>query len=972
MPKFKRLEIWGDVQAAGGARLAMVPDVTVLTDDQKIGSATTGASINDSTLTATIPISSASYASLAERRILRVVYDDDTWDEWRIIKVEDNDEARGIYTTVTASGIAVDLARGVCKRTEADGSTWMDFEGLGLTPSQHITGYLLGALSDEGAAYWSLGTVDPTTPLDVVYGWDSPLAAINRIAQATGAEVQVTPVGTTGYAINLRTQIGGSATVPDVRLGKNIRAIKRLRDTTLQTTRLYGRGAPVDASTQAKPGIARAQWKVTNVAGNVVTLAEPLGFGPGPILEDNQLNNLYLRKTSGVLTLISASSVSAQTVTVASAAGISTGQLLELRRDAAGDDLVALDAPAERTAYGTMIGVLDRQDIPGTVNLVVNPAMRNWAGGAGTAPDNWTLLAGATLTKTTTAPFWRYAGQSCRVQTTNDGDGLETQYVTVSPTTPQPYFSGFVSFYLNSGQFRVEMVATNGTVTWVFPDGTSGKAYSNQTNTWNDIGVAGIDLNKLGANQVKMRVVQDGATASDAYVDAAQVVNWASQLPFFEGCGPTRLWQAVNAWLATQGLPLITVSVDIADLTRLQPAAWPYDAFTLGGTVNVTDAYLGGPWTVRCIELKRDLLKDADTSVVLSNRPQDLTDALVSVRYAARFPRQPGSPQIPQVDAYFDPVPAAPQTQVSVRLAARPTMATIFYVIQDDTAAPPVQGAAAFLTYATVFSVGRNQTHDQILYAYAALGNVVGPMVQWRISIQNSPTTTLSLAESPAGTGVASWIPDSTVAYVRVYEKKNGWPTTGGGAVTDPLDQTQFAGEFSPNPDGPGWDSLGNPVAGATSKSFAGFANTDTFRVILVPIDYNGNVMARVSAQLTMAGVIAPAIASVDTLVSHTGTTCGAPDNIDVGATGNAGVLNGDTLDVEMSLDGASYALQATLTFTAPSQHQSGNVKTFGFFGLPKADHNYYIRYKLRRAGVLKDTQTGGSVLFTQKTPLCP
>ncbi len=703
MPQFRRAEIWSDLVAAAGARLAAIPDAIALDETRKVS--------GDDDLKLTLPVGSVSYTNLKERRVLRVVYSDDTFDEWRILGINESrshDNAKvGI---ITASSPLVDLARTIIGRTEADGLVHFDFEGLQLTPTEHINNLILPALTGDGIAHFALGTIDPTWPVDQVYQWSTPLAALRQLADTTGTELRVRRNGTTNYLIDLLTSIGAGSSMVDFRVGKNIQAVTRDRSSTEQVTRIYPRGQAED---QFAATMARAVWEVVSVTGSVVRLKDSAG-GDGPAQFADQLNGFYLRKAGGTLTLVSVTTVisNLQTdVTVASATSISIGDMVQFRKNAAGDDLTYLEAPAQKTAYGLLAGVIERPDIPGTHNVVKNPSMRNWPGSSSAPPADWTGLGAPTFTKTTTAARWRVGGQSLRIQGSADGDGVETNYITITPTAAAPFFSGFVSVWLETGgQVRVELVATNGSTTWVFPDSVH-KAYTSQTKIWVDLGVAGIDLQKLGATQVKIRVVQDGSTATDFYVDAAQLVQWGTQLPYIEGSGGTKLWQAANDKLLQQADPMVKYDVDIVDLNRAYPGSWPDDGLVLGGPVNVKDAGLAVQASTRILEIDRNLLVAGASRILLSSRPQDLTDALVAPRARPRRDQNPGTDtgRFPEVLSITLTVNSAGNVLAtiqgnrntgSIRLVGRKTS----YPTLADTQAQPAQN-------------GRNTTEFSVIDA---------------------------------------------------------------------------------------------------------------------------------------------------------------------------------------------------------------------------------------------------------------
>src|SRR3546814_1587679 len=70
---------------------------------------------------------------------------------------------------------------------------------------------------------------------------------------------------------------------------------------------------------------------------------------------------------------------------------------------------------------------------------------------------------------------------------------ISTRTDTIFPYTTlfRSYVSGFISSWLVSGEYRVELILSNGSTTWTFPNATSQIANNNETLRWKDIGVSG-------------------------------------------------------------------------------------------------------------------------------------------------------------------------------------------------------------------------------------------------------------------------------------------------------------------------------------------------------------------------------------------------------------------------------------------------------------------------------------------------
>jgi hypothetical protein len=964
MPAFQRLECWSNLQCAGGARQLVLSELVALTETRSV--------IGEQSLTATLRFSTTLMSTLLEWKVLRVTYADDTFDEWRIVSLgEGRDSAGAALVVVKALWPEVDLASlGMILRTESDGMVRPDFEALGLTPAQHLSSFILPALSAAGATWFAAGTITPTAPVDVVYAWSTPKAAIDLLATQTGYEFQLRRNGTTQYLIDLIATVGGSASTVLFRAARNLAGLTRQRSAVELVSRVYPKGTNEDGVSAT---MARARWKVTAVDTGLddVTLADPVG-GDGPILFDDQFNGKYLRRVSGTLDAIVDTFLATQKIRVADASVYAVNDLVEFRADSSGTDLIALDSPAAIALYGApKVLPVDRPDIPGTVNLCPNPAQRAWAGASSVPADSWAKVGSCTVTQTTTASFWRTGGQSTRVQTAADGVGLEVGNATIVPTTGRPYFSGYVSLQLAAGKVRLELVASDGATTWVIPSGTEQKAWTNVLNGWVDLGISGIDLKALGtgATTVRLRVVQDGAGTADFYVDCAQITQSAGQLPFIEGSGGTQLWQEGNRVLEQQGTPAVRYDVDILDLNRLNPTTWAADALVLGQTVAVYDAELNIVGSTRALEYTRDLLVNADTKAVLSNRPEDLTDEAVRRSRSRRLMRETPLGNPPVVTPFYDRVNGAPY-QIQVTLQAVPAGCTIYKWVGLSTDAVPIAGSASYTAYSVPFvvSLDASTTANGVVAAYAVIGGRQSPVGVFTLPLSPQPAAPITLSEPTGGTLRISWAPNAWVRRVAVYRRLTNWPTLDGTSTGTP-DPAYRVAEMSVAATGGGIDINGAAIAGGTLLENTGWTNTQVARVVVVPFDELDNVGTQASGSLTMTGAATPALTAMNCSKTSDGTTCSAGAQFTFTWTCNGAVSNAlHDLYLFVNQDGGAYsslgAAITTPTTASPKTGVNSGILNNGAGTAHQCRFGYELR--LRSSGAVLDSGYGfGRITLT-------
>ena len=618
MRAFQRLEIWDTVEADAGVRLDVFPpkDVTQLTDTVRMD--------GRNKLTASIRRQSIAWPSVSDRRILRVVEDDQDFTEWRIATLAQDETAdRGLIAVLTSEDIRQDLLDGVIDDTLDNNEVIYEFE-VTQTASDLITNFILPAAK----SYFAIGTINPTQLVSLTLSWDSPLSALLAIAKETDSRLVVRRNGTTNYLIDLIIDPTPTDPSSEIRIGKNIVGVRYERKTDKLATRIYPRGETIE---EIHLTMAEATWKVVSISVDDVVLVDP-NSSDGPIAFDDQLNNLWFEKVDGTRVQITDSILSSQIVTLTSAAGVAANDLIKIRLNTGGDKITFLDSPPDIVTLGVVPRVLDRTDIPFVNNLVANPQFSGTYV-SGVAP-NWNQIGGA-VAENTNSKFQRRDGKSQKFSSAIDGEGIESDAITIAPTEKFPYFSTYFTLWIVKGRVRFEWFdLTNNSF---ILSGTEGKNHSSERDVWVDFGIAGADLFKEGTLSVKLRIVVDNDIDTEFYLDSAQLTQSAGHLPFFPGDGALKLWVAANDELLVRGVPETVVIVNIVDLFRFDPTLWPYDELILADPIRVINDNITLNTITRLVEIRHNILDDGNVNVVLSNRPEDMTDALFRTRRRKRI-----------------------------------------------------------------------------------------------------------------------------------------------------------------------------------------------------------------------------------------------------------------------------------------------------------------------------------------------
>lgn len=591
-------------------------------------------------------------AYLVRRNVLRVELTTGTVREYRIADVRESREATGPSLEVTGQDYRLDLAERVLLTEPAAPLTYFDSGRSELTPDEYLDDVLIPQAQAAGLQL-TKGTVTPTVQLSLDWSRATGLSFLQQLVRAIrdrnlSCEVDVVRSGGSGYVLHLVSQIGSGATTPELHVGRHITGWRTRATSEDQASRVFPFGG-VDASGYPAT-IAHAAWEVTAVAGDVLTLEDPLG-GAGPIQFTNQHNDQgaawYLRAVDGTLTEVQASartSATQSSVTVDTGDGalFSVGDVVEFRADATGAFLYSLPHPVYQQAPPTGIGEklipLDRPALRGERNLAVNPWCDTWSN-ASNPPDLWTVTAvnaasgphTTTITRETPAGGRvQFGAYGLRLTGNNALGGARVDFPAI-PVDPQPgedMVSVSFSLYAESAmptsilQLYLAPIGgptaiTMGPNTWVVPGQNIPVGVR-----W-DVTIAGYQI-PAGTRQVDLRLQVLGAY--DLTIDAYQV----TQTPvaadaFFVGPRANALWQAGNDYLTDWGSPPAEFSGSLIDYARLSPTTWSSVAVTPGCTARVVDDERGLDTSVRAVALEWNRLVAGDTQITWSSQPRTFT-----------------------------------------------------------------------------------------------------------------------------------------------------------------------------------------------------------------------------------------------------------------------------------------------------------------------------------------------------------
>lgn len=350
--------------------------------------------------------------------------------------------------------------------------------------------------------------------------------------------------------------------------------------------------------------------------------------------------------------MVTGSTASTNVVGVDAVGTAAATDLVEIVQECQGVLPTHVESPADVSAYDVKLSTLEVSDT-GECNLVPNPVMRAWTGGASVAPDGWTWTesgggAAATITRISDPAFTLQGGYSalCNFSVVSGKNGeLRCPPSFVNPTVEAGIATARVRLWFTlfnaNAECYVELVKISaaGTVSSLSPVAkVTLLAASTALGTWVDITVSGT-ISALIDERLEVKITANASYGVRAYVDGGQITQTPSApraypellIEYAEG---TKLLQQANVELLAWAGPPKEFSAKIADFARVDPATHGADEVTLGGNIRLFHTEETVDETVRCLSMGENYLNEADTDLTIAVLPPRLT-SLVTFGSAA-------------------------------------------------------------------------------------------------------------------------------------------------------------------------------------------------------------------------------------------------------------------------------------------------------------------------------------------------
>jgi len=266
MASIERVELWSDVEPAGGVRRAVLNHLIALTETVNLaGEHTVTVEIeydHPAIVTLDTP---AGQTNVQGGRVIRLHKSNGKWSEHRIAESTTIHRADSLTRRLVAQSIWLDLAtKGIIALNLGKQMRTTSFSMLGLTAAGHWNQFIYPALVEGLQTWWRLelevlASVE-AQPLDLVYDNDTPLSALRKIADTLGGYELGLTADTEYYTVVLQRQIGESAPQVTARAKRNLQSLTHSVSQTNQATRIYPVGSAHEAG---RVTLGEAEWALS-------------------------------------------------------------------------------------------------------------------------------------------------------------------------------------------------------------------------------------------------------------------------------------------------------------------------------------------------------------------------------------------------------------------------------------------------------------------------------------------------------------------------------------------------------------------------------------------------------------------------------------------------------------------------------------------------------------------------------------
>ena len=255
---------------------------------------------NREALAFAVPATDEMRQLLAARRVVKLTPEGEEPTEWLVSRTVDSVTPGGVAALIVECDPiwAIMGDAGIIEQVTPGGQSYANLGGVNGRVANYLATYAIPTLQRRGISWIELGSIEPMMQFDLSWDANTPLQLLNAATANVGAEWEFErDEAYSRYLINVTDRIGALTPVVRVREGLDILQVDAQRTREKLYTAIRPQG-DLETGGEERANIGMATWRVTDVTGDVVTLAAHNG-GPGPVLEDGQHVGLYLEAMDG-------------------------------------------------------------------------------------------------------------------------------------------------------------------------------------------------------------------------------------------------------------------------------------------------------------------------------------------------------------------------------------------------------------------------------------------------------------------------------------------------------------------------------------------------------------------------------------------------------------------------------------------------------------------------------------------------
>ena len=520
--------------------------------------------------------------ALQRRKIVRLTYDDGSIEEYRIESTS-RDPSGESDTVVKCYHIKSDLADNRVRKTLTSGHVILNVPFYSMTVTE-ILNEVLG--SDYNCpSHLVLGTIDgsiATDTISVLSNNNTHLDIINAICKEVGGEWDVSYNSTNdNWEVNIEVagELGGGIAQSSTRLiemGNGIGNRIKLKRSS-QKGDFFSRAVPLGGQGNETFGIQDAIFPVNTVLVNEALSHTDISLKHNAIHKNGFLVGQFFGDPAVGIYEITASTAPNLITVSGVATSLTSGRFCETLT---GDKLSYIEDKTAVTQIGEREIDYRRTDITPYDNLLedfsVSPDFSEFSSGVATG---WQAWNGAVLSEETAATNISFGNRAQRV-TADEGEGIQSIAIDLSPTGDNPYFSLWVAGKVISGSYKIELVDSAGTAHPV-----QQRAETNSTLT-RAIEISGIEPSS-GNARIRITALEDGSVF---ILDACTLTQSTVAYPFNSKMGARSLFIEAGLYVRDQaGLSSDLYEVELYDYVFEDDVN--YREITAGSFVDIKDSY---------------------------------------------------------------------------------------------------------------------------------------------------------------------------------------------------------------------------------------------------------------------------------------------------------------------------------------------------------------------------------------------